>query len=81
MSRFYGTVVGQAKTIGTRRGSRDITTAAQSWHGSVITRLSYNDAGELMVEIETSEDSATRGYTKFYGTFENFKRILEGANA
>lgn len=40
MSKFYGTVVVQARTDATRRGGRDIRVCAQSWDGSIITRLS-----------------------------------------
>lgn len=80
MSEFYGTVIG-ARSAGTRCGHKSIKAAAQSWSGSVITTLSYNNAGELMVEIETSEDSATSGRMRFRGTFEKFKRILEESKA
>lgn len=68
MSKFYGTVVGQARTDATRRGGRDIRVCAQSWDGSIITRLSYNDKDELMVELQYHETSNTYGKTVFYGT-------------
>ena len=81
MSRFYAKIIGNAKKETTGRGNNDIRVAAMSWNGSVITTLSYDQSGELIVDIETSEDSASSGRLKFRGTFEEFKRILEGANA
>ena len=72
MSKFYGQVFGQAETIATRRGHRNIRVSAQSWNGSVITTLNYNDDGDLMVEIETSDGSDSRGYTRFRGTMKEF---------
>lgn len=77
MSAFYGTVLGSAYTPATRRGTRDITVAAQSWNGSVITRLTYNKDGDLMVDLQTSDDSATCGRTLFYGTFDELKERLK----
>lgn len=76
MSAFYGTVIGSADTNATRRGHHDIKVAAQSWNGSVITRLYYNE-GTLMVDIQISEDSATSGYTAFCGTLAELKRRLQ----
>ena len=79
MSTFYGTVIGNRETPATRCGSRasGITTAAQSWDGSVITRLTYDESGELMVELRTSPDSSARGCTLlFYGTLEELRQKL-----
>lgn len=75
MSAFYGTVVGSANTVGTRRGHKDIKVAAQSWNGSVITRLYYND-DELMVDLQIAEGSSVYGYTVFNGTFQELKNKL-----
>ena len=75
MSKFYGTVVGQAKTPATRCGSKKsgIRTAAQSYDGSVITELSYdNESNELMVEIEVNDGTSMFGRTIFRGTFNEF---------
>ena len=77
MSAFYGTVVGMAETPATRRGGRDIKVAAQSWNGSVITKMKYSKEGELMVELQIAEDSSTSGYTFFRGTIDELKKRLE----
>lgn len=76
MSKFYGTVHGDAsQTDGTRRGFRSIQVAAQSWHGSVITRMHYRD-NNLMVGLELADDSSTFGQSLFYGTFQELKDKL-----
>lgn len=80
MSKFYGTVIGQANTCGTRRGSTDIRTAAQSYDGSIITKLYYDDNEVLKVRIGYSENSDTYTCWKspdFVGTFEDFKKLLQ----
>lgn len=76
MSKFYGTVIGKADTVATRRGFDSIKTAAQSWDGSIITRLSYDKSGELMVDVEHSTDSSTCGRTVFHGTIDEFLKKL-----
>ena len=43
MSKFYGTVIGASQTCATRRGYHDMRAAAQSYDGSVIVRLWYDD--------------------------------------
>lgn len=70
MSKFYGQVSGQAETTATRRGSKDIKVSAQSWDGSIQTRLYYNDKDELMVDLTYSDGSDFYGYRLFYGTFK-----------
>ena len=73
MSKFYGTIIGQARTPATRCGSKKIRTAAQSYDGSVITELSYdNESNELMVEIEVNDGTSMFGRTIFRGTFNEF---------
>ena len=62
MSKFYGQVFGQASTTASRRGSKDIEVSAQSWDGSLITKLYYNDA------LEHSDTSSTSGRVLFRGT-------------
>ena len=76
MSKFYGTVVGMAKTDATRRGGRDIRVCAQSWDGSLVTRLSYNDKDELCVELQYHESSNTFGKTVFKGTMDELLKKL-----
>lgn len=74
MSKFYGTVDGNlTKTNGTNRGSQYIKTSAQSYDGSVITTLNYNNENELIINIELNDDSNTYGKTElpsFNGTLE-----------
>lgn len=76
MSKFYGTVKGQAPTDATRRGTQNICVAAQSWDGSLITRLTYNVRDELMIELQYSETSNAFGKTVFYGTMEELLKKL-----
>lgn len=76
MSKFYGTVVGSAKTEATRRGHDRIKVSAQSWDASVTTELSYNAKGELMVAVYVAEGSSTRGDLEFYGTMNEFLNQL-----
>ena len=78
MAKFYGQVFGQAKTEASRRGSRDIKVSAQSWNGSVITTLYYNDNDDLMVNLSISDGSSCYGYTHFDGTLEELKARLKG---
>ena len=78
MSTFYGTVEGSARTAATRRGNHSIKVAAQSWNGSIITRL-YYQGDTLMVNVDYSTGSATYGYELFDGTFDEFVEVLKGA--
>lgn len=76
MSKFYGTVHGDAsQTGGTRRGFRSIKVAAQSWDGSVITGMHYC-GDDLMVDLCFADDSSTYGQSLFYGTFQELKDKL-----
>ena len=75
MSKFYGQVMGAAKTEATRRGHHYIKTSAQSFDGSVITELTYED-DKLMVRINTGTGSTSLGSTTFYGTFDEFVNKL-----
>jgi hypothetical protein len=76
MAKFYGQVGGN-RGVATRTGSSNIRTAAQSYDGSVITELSYNSKGELMVEVRADDYSTSYGTRIFYGTFEDFIAKLE----
>ena len=71
MAKFYGQVNGGRGTA-SRTGARNIRTAAQSYDGSVITELTYNDEGKLMVDVCTDDYSTSYGRRIFYGTFEEF---------
>lgn len=80
MSKFYGTVIGASSTVGTRRGHHDIRVSAQSYDGSVITRLDYDSDDKLRVRIGTNEGSSTCSdwsSQDFNGTFEEFKELLK----
>lgn len=79
MSAFYGMVQGNRGSA-TRGGSRasGFKASAQSYDGSIVTRLSYNKDNELMVTIEVAEDSACYGKTIFYGTFKEYIAKLQG---
>lgn len=77
MSKFYGTVDGcESRTCATRCGGKYIRTSAQSWDGSIITRLHYDKTGNLMVEIEVSDDSSSSGERIWHGTFDEFRNQL-----
>ena len=78
MSAFYGCVQGNRGSA-TRGGSRasGFKASAQSYDGSVITYLSYNDKDELMVEICISESSSSYGHQIFYGTFDEYVNKLK----
>lgn len=75
MSNFYGMVNGAASTAASRRGHKDITVSAQSYDGSVITRLYYED-DVLMVRIQVSDGSCSCGETIFNGSFHEFCKRL-----
>lgn len=77
MSAFYGQVEGCAQTIASRRGGRNsgIRSSAQSWDGSVITRM-YERDGKTEVNIEIAEGSSFCGDNYFTGTIEELKEIL-----
>ena len=77
MSRFYGTVVGAAQSNATRRGHNDIRVSAQSWNGSLITVLHYDAGGNLIVDLEHSDGSNTRGQTVFSGTMDDLMEKLK----
>ena len=76
MAKFYGQVNGGRGTA-TRVGHQGIRTAAQSYDGSVITELTYNDEGKLMVDICTDDCSTSYGRRIFYGTYEEFVAKLK----
>ena len=77
MSKFYGTVSGQAKTEATRRGSDCIRVSAQSWDGSLITRMHYGHEGQLLVDLSVYDGSSScYGTTIFSGTLDELKARL-----
>lgn len=75
MATFYGQVEGQAQTVAARRGSENsgIRASVQSWNGSVITRLWYDDDGILWVRVSPTEGSrfcSDGRLPEFWGTFD-----------
>ena len=76
MSKFYGQVEGMSSTIATRRGGKFIKTSAQSYDGSMQTRLEYDDQDNLIVEITMCDGTGFYGDRVFRGTFEDLKDIL-----
>ena len=75
MSKFYGSVQGN-RGAATRGGHNIIKTSAQSYDGSVITELTYEEE-TLMVRVSTDEGSSSYGSTIFYGTFNEFVNKLK----
>ena len=68
-----------AETCATRRGSDYIRAAAQSWNGSVVTRLRYDDNDVLMIDISLSNGSDCYGSSSlpsFYGTLDDLKEMF-----
>ena len=76
MAKFYGSVGGH-RGVATRTGTSNIRTSAQSWDGSVITELSYNNEDKLMVEVRADDYSTSYGNRIFYGTYEEFVNKLK----
>lgn len=81
MANFYATINADlSQTLVTRRGHRYIKTSTQSYNGSVITRMYYNDQQQLMVEIDTSQESnICFGENRYRGTFNQFEELLSYA--
>lgn len=78
MATFYGSIKG-SRGEATRCGTTNsgIKASVQSWNGSVVSELSYNDKNELMVTISTSTGSSALGTQIFYGTFDEFVNKLK----
>jgi hypothetical protein len=73
MSKFYGSLQGNRGVV-TRGGSNSsgIKSSLQSWNGSVISQLSYNDNNELCIRVEVSKGSNRYGDLVFSGTVDEF---------
>lgn len=71
MSKLYGTIVGQAKTKATRRGSSEIRASVQSWDGSIIMEMYYDD-DVLSLRIEKADGSKIKGECIYDNTVEKF---------
>lgn len=81
MASFYATINADlSRTLATRRGSKYIKTSTQSYNGSIITRMYYNEQDKLMIEIETTETSSScYGENRFRGTFNQLEELLSYA--
>jgi len=80
MSKFYGqawTEDRTSTTAATRCGHSGINASAQSYDGSIITRLHYDRAGALIVDIEVSSDSAMHGETVYSGPLNQLADQLD----
>lgn len=78
MSKFYGTVSGAAATEATRRGHDYIRVSAQSWDGSLITRMRYDREDQLVVQLDRNDSSSScSGRTIFYGTMDELESRLK----
>lgn len=76
MAKFYGSIQGN-RGAATRMGHQSIKASVQSYDGSVITELSYNDEGQLLVDVSVAKDeSSTYGQRVFLGTVEEFIKKL-----
>jgi hypothetical protein len=73
MAKFYGSIQGN-RGAATRMGHQSIRASVQSYDGSVITELSYNKEGQLLVDVSVAKDESTsyRGTRLFYGTLDEF---------
>lgn len=79
MARFYGTLddPGCARGIATKCGYTCMKASAQSYDGSVITKVYYDEDDRLCVRIELDDGSAKSGDLYFKGTFEQLKEKLK----
>lgn len=80
MSLFYGTLEG-SRGPATRCGTRNsgIKASAQSYDGSVITSLRYDDNERLMVRVQLNKNSSCYGgwdMPEWNGTFDEFCELL-----
>ncbi len=79
MSKFYGqtwTEDRTSSTAATRCGHRSINASAQSYDGSIITRLEYDKAGALVVTIDVASGSRTHGETVYRGPLDQLAACI-----
>lgn len=81
MSTFYGLVEGN-RSAATRGGSKasGFRSSCQSWDGSVVTYMHYNDENQLIVRVGTNDGSSCCtdwNSPDFVGTFDEFKELLQ----
>ena len=68
MAKFFGTVQG-GRGKATRLGHKDLKVTAQSYAGSIIVNLYYNEAEQMdCCEISIGQSSTEfSGYTMYHG--------------
>ena len=77
MASFYATINADlSRTLATKRGSKYIKTSTQSYNGSIITTMYYNEQNQLMIELETTETSSCYGENRYRGTFTQLEELL-----
>ena len=79
MSTFYSLIKG-CRGAATRCGSKNsgIRASVQSWQGSIISKLSYDQNEELKIDIGYSEQSSScSDRTIFYGNKKELKQFAE----
>jgi len=83
MSKFYGTIQGN-RGMATKGGSKSsgFKSSAQSWDGSVITNLRYEEIEPnkemLKIRIDLADDSrSSMGTTYFSGTLDELKECFK----
>jgi len=77
MSAFYGMVRGN-RGAATRGGSKNsgYKATCQSWDGSVIVTMDYDQEDKLKVRLEVADGSSTYGDIVFSGTLQELKDKL-----
>lgn len=81
MSKFYGTIIGN-RSAATRGGSANsgFLASAQSYDGSIVVHLDYDNENNLKVRVGTNDGSSCCtdwNAPEFVGTFEEFKDALQ----
>lgn len=81
MSAFYGMVEGN-RSCATRGGSKSsgFRASCQSYDGSIISTMRYDDDGTLRVRVGTNDGSSCCSdwnSEDFNGTFQEFKDLLK----
>lgn len=81
MSAFYGMVKGN-RNCATRGGSKSsgFRASCQSYDGSIISTMNYDDDGTLKVRVGTNDGSSACSdwnSNDFTGTFQEFKDLLK----
>lgn len=78
MAKLYGTVCG-SRGPATRTAGSCIRASVQSFNGSIITELKYDDAtNDLMICVKASTGSSNDGTMLFYGTVDDFASRVAG---